>query len=290
MSRIKIGLTAVAAIAVISSQAAASTHKVQSKDTLYSIAKHYGTTVSAIQKANKMDESVLLKIGTTIQIPDGKTNAVSPKSAAKASLYKKSTGVFGVCRKDGADVWQDNELVASLDKDESFEIIGKDAEKYRVRLKDGRTGWILDNWVTIKETSRSTPQISRSINKDSSNCDIVNIALAYRGSKYSSGGMSSRSGFDCSGFIKFLYETKGISLPHSSSAQFNYGKPVDKSDLKSGDIVFFSDTYKSGISHVGLYIGDNKFIHAATSKSGVKVDDLNSSYYAKRYTGARRIE
>jgi len=81
----------------------------------------------------------------------------------------------------------------------------------------------------------------------------------------------------------------GVSLPRSSDTQFRRGQPVSRSDLAPGDVVFFENTYKSGISHVGLYIGNNEFIHAANSRRGVRIDSLDSSYYAPRYAGARRM-
>jgi len=117
--------------------------------------------------------------------------------------------------------------------------------------------------------------------------NLVRTAYAFRGARYRTGGVSA-GGFDCSGFVKYLYAKQGVDLPHSSRAQYNYGKHVAKTDLKPGDLLFFSGTYRHGISHVGIYIGDGKFIHASTHSTGVRVDELNSAYYRRRYTGARR--
>lgn len=117
---------------------------------------------------------------------------------------------------------------------------------------------------------------------------VVELALQCKGAKYAWGGESPTSGFDCSGFVKYVYETAaGISLPHSASGQAHYGVAVSYDELKPGDLVFF-ETYSSGISHVGIYIGNNQFIHAANSKSGVKITTLGSSGYEK-YKGAVRL-
>lgn len=116
---------------------------------------------------------------------------------------------------------------------------------------------------------------------------VVELALQYNGAAYVWGGESPK-GFDCSGFVKYVYATAaGVSLPHSATTQANYGVAVDKSELQPGDLVFF-ETYTAGISHVGIYIGNNQFIHAANSRSGVKITSLGSSGYEK-YKGAVRL-
>lgn len=117
--------------------------------------------------------------------------------------------------------------------------------------------------------------------------DIVSEAKEHLGVDYVFGG-SSPSGFDCSGFVRYVYKQAGINLPRSSSEQYEVGKSVSKDDLAPGDLVFFKDTYKSGISHAGIYIGSNKFISASSSK-GIKIDSLSASYWAPKYAGAKRV-
>lgn len=119
------------------------------------------------------------------------------------------------------------------------------------------------------------------------NEDIIREALSKRGTPYVWGG-ASRGGFDCSGFICYVFaKQRGLKLPHSASAQARLGTPVAKDQLQPGDVVFFA-TYRPTISHVGIYVGDGKFVHAANSRKGCRVDTLLSGYYAKRYRGARR--
>ncbi|MEN6371111.1 MAG: NlpC/P60 family protein [Armatimonadota bacterium] len=146
-----------------------------------------------------------------------------------------------------------------------------------------------------KEVRRFGPRVAKQFveerqnesSTDSNNSEIVRTALAYRGARYVRGGVGSR-GFDCSGFTRHVYAKHGINLPHSSRTQASCGKSVDRKNLQPGDLVFFA-TRKRGISHVGLYIGSGRFIHASTPSTGVIISSLNQGYYASRYRGARRV-
>ena len=117
---------------------------------------------------------------------------------------------------------------------------------------------------------------------------IVQTAFAYRGTPYVYGG-SGRGGFDCSGFTRYVFAKHGVSLPHSARAQFELGHKVSFRSLKAGDLVFFH-TVTPGISHVGVYVGDGRFVHAASRRSGgVREDSLASGYYRSAFRGARRV-
>lgn len=117
--------------------------------------------------------------------------------------------------------------------------------------------------------------------------NILNTALSFKGVKYRFGG-AAPTGFDCSGFVMYVFDKHGIKLPRTADKQYEVGKPIKaKSDLKSGDLVFF-ETYEKGASHVGIYQGDGKFVHAS-SRKGVTVSGLSETYYAQRYLGARRL-
>jgi cell wall-associated NlpC family hydrolase/LysM repeat protein len=118
---------------------------------------------------------------------------------------------------------------------------------------------------------------------------VVGTAIAYRGTPYRYGSTGGGS-FDCSGFTRFVYSRKGVSLPHSAKEQFQQGHSVSRSELKPGDLVFFH-TVTSGISHVGIYAGNGKFVHASSRRSGgVRVDRLDSGYYSSAFRGARRVK
>ncbi|KGR90290.1 peptidase [Ureibacillus massiliensis 4400831 = CIP 108448 = CCUG 49529] len=118
--------------------------------------------------------------------------------------------------------------------------------------------------------------------------DLTNTAMNYIGAPYQYGGTSIKYGIDCSAYTQLVFSKLGISLPRSSSAQYNEGTYVSKSNLQAGDLVFFN-TSGRGVSHVGIYIGNNKFISATTS-GGVAVDSINDPYYwGSRYVGAKRV-
>jgi len=106
------------------------------------------------------------------------------------------------------------------------------------------------------------------------------------GTKYKTAGATT-SGFDCSGFTMYVFNEIGIELPHQSKSQAQKGNSVDKSDLRPGDLIFFNTDGK-GISHVGIYLGNDEFIHSA-SDDGVVKNKLSEKYYKARYVSARRV-
>lgn len=118
--------------------------------------------------------------------------------------------------------------------------------------------------------------------------DVIRMAYGYRGTPYRYGA-SGKSGFDCSGFTSYVYKKQGVSLPHNASAQFSHGQRVKGGKMKPGDLVFFHTT-RRGISHVGIYAGEGKFVHASSGGGRVRVDTLESGYYKSRLVGARRIK
>lgn len=128
-----------------------------------------------------------------------------------------------------------------------------------------------------------SPQKSQAATGDS----IVAYAKKFEGTPYLFGG-STPDAFDCSGYILYVYKFFGISLPRTSETQFKVGTSVARADLRAGDLVFFENTYKPGISHTGIYIGNGNFISAESS--GVKVSNLDTNpYWGPKYAGAKRI-
>ena len=135
---------------------------------------------------------------------------------------------------------------------------------------------------TAENTSVSTTNTS-STTSTSSGSAVVEYAKQFLGSKYVYGG-TTPSGFDCSGFTQYVYKHFGISINRTAAAQYSNGTSV--TDLQAGDLVMFG---KSGINHVGIYMGGGKFIHAANANRGVTTDTLLSGYYKTNYVGARRV-
>jgi len=116
---------------------------------------------------------------------------------------------------------------------------------------------------------------------------LVEQAMTYLGTPYRRGG-TTRRGLDCSGLVGAVYGEQGLDLPRTAAQQFAEGVAVAAAELRPGDLVFFRNTYKRGISHVGIYIGDGRFLHAAGRRHGVIVSELSRPYYRIRYAGARR--
>lgn len=131
--------------------------------------------------------------------------------------------------------------------------------------------------------STSTPAMASA----SSATSLIQTASAYKGTPYRYGGTTT-AGFDCSGYTQFVFKKEGLSIPRDTKSQYATGKSISKSNLKTGDLVFFN-TFGKGASHVGIYVGSSKFIHASTSR-GVMVSSINDpAYWGSRYIGARRV-
>lgn len=117
---------------------------------------------------------------------------------------------------------------------------------------------------------------------------IVDKALSWLGINYRFAG-DGKKGFDCAGLVKRVFGDSGVKLPRTAADQFREGCAVSFADLRPGDLVFFRNTYKRGISHVGIYIGERLFVHAASTRRSVVVDRIDMPYYLSRFAGGRRV-
>ncbi len=135
----------------------------------------------------------------------------------------------------------------------------------------------------VRAVRRPTPLARHRARVRREAASVVRFARHFLGVQYVYGGASPSSGFDCSGFTRYVFAHFGVSLPHYTFAQFDLGRRVARSGLRPGDLVFFD-----GVGHVGLYIGHDRFIHAPHTGTRVSVDRL-SGWYSGRYAGARRV-
>ena len=120
--------------------------------------------------------------------------------------------------------------------------------------------------------------------------EVLMQALSLTGIQYKYGGNSPETGFDCSGFVRYVFsQATKITLPPTARAISQMGKTVKKEELQPGDLVFFN-TLKSAFSHVGIYMGNNKFIHSPSAGGKVRVENMDNTYWNKRFNGAQRIE
>ena len=181
------------------------------------------------------------------------------------------------------------EQLKQLEQGETVNIIGLNNGWYKVdyiTVLGWTTGYIRSDLLDLTEVP---PQNSSYTYQQSVAQQLVNYSMNYLGVPYVWGGTTT-SGFDCSGFTQYVFRQFGYELYRVAESQMLYnGAAVNKSELQVGDLVFFANTYASNeaATHVGIYIGGNQFIHAASG--GVKITDLSNDYYAVRYAGARRI-
>lgn len=176
------------------------------------------------------------------------------------------------------------EIIDKIPAGADITILGTEAEWYKVKYND-QEGWIVARCVDrVTSTSRSG---TNSVAKK-----VVELAKQQLGKKYVWGGNGPTT-FDCSGLTKYVYGKVGVKLERVSYNQATQGIKVDKSKLQVGDLLFFSGINASSssakVSHVGIYIGNGEFLHAANSSRGVVIDDLDTDYYKKHYVTARRV-
>jgi cell wall-associated NlpC family hydrolase len=159
-----------------------------------------------------------------------------------------------------------------------------------LQLQESTT--LLQPFVEPKaESAVPVPQESATLlQRTSSSIEAtLNGALNLIGIRYRRGGTSPDSGFDCSGFVGHVFhEGLGLYLPHSAREMSKTGSPVARNELKPGDLVFFN-TMRRTVSHVGIYLGDNLFVHAPRSGGKVRIEDLGTRYWVRHFNGARRV-
>jgi cell wall-associated NlpC family hydrolase len=174
------------------------------------------------------------------------------------------------------------EAVASSRTSRSKSRLAKSKSSKRTRYVRGRRSGTRRSYASYRRSRRSSPEAPA----PEADTPVLRTAYAYRGTPYRFGG-TGRNGIDCSGLTSEVYRRQGVSLPHNAAAQFSHGKKVSGDGLKKGDLVFFGGRR---ISHVGIYVGDNKFVHASSGGGKVRVDSLDSGYYKNRFRGARRVK
>lgn len=284
--------TAIIALFFISSLIpaySASIYRVQRGDTLWSIAKKCHSTPEKIARINNINTNGKLALNQSLALVDKQITDSDINKNNSSNYQVMHTVTDNVCLRSGAGTGFAR--IAVLRQDTSVNVIFENGSWTKVKLSDGTAGFVssslIESGAGSVNYSRNNENASSSDSKNPKQSSLINSALACQGMGYRRGG-TSRGGFDCSGFTRYIYAKQGINLPHSSAAQASIGQPVSKSELKPGDLVFFQ-TYRRGISHVGIYVGKNRFVHAATYRRGVRVDSLSGAYYNSRYRCARRI-
>ena len=146
----------------------------------------------------------------------------------------------------------------------------------------------MDRFLTDKGLLARIDQVRHSVSEKAS--ELVVTALGFLGVPYRRGGNTVETGFDCSGFVKAIYEqTAGLILPRRAEQQAAATQKIERADLQPGDLVFFN-TLRRAFSHVGIYVGEGKFIHSPKPGSEVRVENMGVAYWSRRFDGARRVQ
>lgn len=170
-------------------------------------------------------------------------------------------------------------IVDKLYSNEYLAVLDSQGNWSKVKLGNSNIGWVNSNYITKENVHQNSNELIR---------DMLDIAYKQLGKPYKWGGNGPDS-FDCSGFTSYVYKHgAGVILPRVSREQYTSGRAVDKNQLSEGDLVFFSSDGNM-ITHVGMYIGNNEFIHSPQQGDVVKISRIDSSYYIRTYAGARRI-
>jgi cell wall-associated NlpC family hydrolase len=190
--------------------------------------------------------------------------------------------------------------LGSCDSGTIVKIIGINNGWYKVRF-GGTTGYIRSNFITIiadptaiavagAADTAGTKALPLSDEQLSLRQQLINFAMQYVGYSYVYGGSSPSAGFDCSGFVYYVFHQFSYNVTRTATSQYAQdGTGITKSELVPGDLVFFSSNGGYSTTHVGIYIGDNQFVHASTPKVGVVVSRLDSDYYLRVWYGAKRV-
>lgn len=288
----------------------AAAYTVKAGDTLYGIGLRYGVSVRALQEANGISGHLIYP-GQQLNIPEKNEPR---ENAATAQNHVPDPTAAGTPPEEKNMSYNNDE-----GKQEQLENSGKDVMFYTVLPGDclytiaGRHGVSVEALMQANNLSSTLiyPGQTLAVPVDSNRAGrppadnlpardlssrgttgqaarkILNFAASFLGTGYVYGGSEPR-GFDCSGFVRYVFRTAGFDLPHNAADQADFGVPVEKAALQPGDLVFFSYYGSKGINHVGIYAGNDQFIHAS-SHGGVKYSSLNKQYYRENYRGARRL-
>jgi cell wall-associated NlpC family hydrolase len=245
-------------------------HIVDKGDTLSTIAKKYSVPVPELREMNDLGSSKL-KIGQRLLLKH-----TNPKSYT----VKKGDSLYQIARRFDADLDELREI-NNLDTDslKPGQQILLEHEKDPEMPKQYEA--IISQGVQSEELVQAEPE------NEGLHGKLVLFAKKLLNIPYRFGG-NSLFGIDCSAYVQKVYSLIGVNLPRSAREQFTEGDPIDKSELSIGDLVFFR-TYASFPSHVGIYLGNNLFIHASSRSKKVTIDSLDTPYYTKRFFGAKRI-
>lgn len=249
-------------------------HTVKKGDTLASISRKYSIPLKDLKELNDLRKSARLKSGQQLLVK---------KTGPKTYIVRKGDSISKIAKKfsiSGDDLLELNELESDELKPGQKLLLAEWAEQ-----PDTKNHGILSQAKISEDikTLAESPELNSLGMKDR----LMLFAKKMLNIPYRFGG-STFMGIDCSGYVQKVFGFLDVSLPRTAREQFHFGEPVSKEDLSIGDLVFFR-TYASFPSHVGIYLGNNLFIHASSRSRKVSIDSLDTPYYIKRFIGAKRL-
>ena len=248
-------------------------HKIKSGETLYSIAHKHHSTIEEVRKMNGIKRGDTLRVGRVVKVP---ANTYFPNKKKKVAKTKK--------------VKHKIKIVKSVKKNKILKKVLKKHAKPLASKRIKRRHTVTVDDIFFKSAQPNVMAFNGfGFGNTKKGKKIINDAKKKLGRKYVWGATGQRDTYDCSGFTSYVFKKNGINIPRTSINQSKFGKFVSRNNLKKGDLIFFdtSKRRKGYVNHVGIYMGDGKFIHASSAKKKVVVSKL-ASFYAKRYKGARR--
>lgn len=269
---------------------------IKSGDTLSGIAYRHKTTVAKLRKANGLKKNEPIKIGKVLKLSE-KSYASTPQ--VSKYMIKKGDTLSGIAYRYKTTV-ANLRKINSLQKNQAIKIgkflkvpQSKKASNQKLMASLSKLDTIAVEKPQVKKEkgfSFSDIFVSKSEKDKEKSRRMISLAKTKLGKKYVWGASGNKNTYDCSSFTKYVYKNIGISIPRTSLHQSKFGKEVKRNELKKGDLVFFdtSKKRKGYVNHVGIYLGDNKFIHASSAKKKVVITSLDKRFYSNRYKGARR--
>lgn len=175
-------------------------------------------------------------------------------------------------------------VIARLNWNDTVTVLDKENGWYKIKLSDGREGWVFGEYLSVRSSSNtSRGEVDRSLVDK-----LIDFAKSFVGTPYVYGGATPK-GFDCSGFVQYVFKNYGFDLPRTANEQATVGEKVSYDSLVRGDLVFFTTLGSSVINHVGIYIGNGEFINSSSGRGKVIISPLDEGYYKEHYVTARRI-
>lgn len=275
-------------------------YAVKPGDSLYRISKTYGVSIDALKTANHLEKENL-KLNQVLIIPVSKEKqkgetAQKPSGVPVSHFAKKGDSLRSISKKMDLPVEEiksvnqlrTDHLTAGkrlilapskqLTEDDPEEEVGDDEEAPETAPEEGQAG----KQVASESSEKWKDQNERSF--------LVRIVKTFLGVPYRLGG-STLKGIDCSAFVKKIYEVFNVHLPRTTWEQIRFGKRVGKNELEEGDLVFFKvPTRRASNRHVGIYIGNNEFVHASSRNKEVRIDNLDAPYFSKRFINGVRVK